>query len=165
MRYWFFVGLFAWIHSSEGYSTAAVAATCRDSSTNMEFHSKLSSQNPNSKKEKQDSSKSKIKFSVSGSINVGIWYQSINSSSLQRKTLEWFLQGQPTIALNGYTFPFSGVYSNNEFNYTQPFNQIGISPKIKNFTAHLGYRNLAFLTIPWQAPPSLAGALNLILGN
>lgn len=144
MRFWLFVWLFAWIHSAVGYSIASANATCLDSSINAELPSKLLDQTLSSKKEKQDSSKSKFKFSVSGSINIGIWYQSINSSSLQRKTLEWFLQGQPTIALNGYTFPFSGVYSNNEFNYTQPFNQIGISPKIKNFTAHLGYRNLAF---------------------
>lgn len=91
-----------------------------------------------------DSSKKKVKFSISGSINVGLWYQTINSATLQRKTLEWFVQGQPTFAVNSYTFPFSGIYSNNEFNYTQPFNQIGISPKFKKFTAHLGYRNLSF---------------------
>lgn len=122
------------------------------------------------KKENNDSTtlKSFFKPKITGSISLGIWYNqkggtAPNATNLNK--LDWFIQGQPTISIANMNFPFSGVYSNNDFSYSQPFNQYGLSPSYKWATAHLGYRNLSFGSYTLSGATFLGGAIELNPGK
>lgn len=111
---------------------------------------------------------SKFKPKITGTINIGLWYNekggtAPNTTSIQK--LDWFIQGQPTISIANMSFPFSGIYSNNDFNYSQPFNQYGLSPSYKWATAHLGYRNLSFGSYTLAGATFLGGAVELNPGK
>jgi hypothetical protein len=58
--------------------------------------------------------------------------------------LTWAISANATLSVYGFQLPFSFSYSATRVNYTQPFNQFGLSPKYKWITVHLGYRNLTF---------------------
>lgn len=66
--------------------------------------------------------------------------------------------GNFNLNLAGVELPFSFVYSEQERNYRQPFNQFGVSPKYKWVTLHIGYRNINY------SPFTLAGHSMLGLG-
>ena len=56
------------------------------------------------------------------------------------------ISGNVVFSAWGLSVPVSFTYNNQKFSYAtqQPFNIVGISPTYKNFTAHLGYRNLTY---------------------
>jgi hypothetical protein len=93
----------------------------------------------------QDTTKKKEKFfKISGSLNVGYWINQSKKQNVLTSKVDWFIQGQPSIKVGSTNLPFSANYSNAGLEFTQPFNQFGFSPSFKNFTAHLGYRNLQY---------------------
>lgn len=112
--------------------------------------------------------KTLLKPKITGTINIGVWYNQKGGTApnaLSTQKLDWFIQGQPTITIANMSFPFSGVYSNNDFNYSQPFNQYGLSPSYKWATAHMGYRNLAFGSYTLSGATFLGGGLELNPGK
>jgi len=93
----------------------------------------------------QDTSRKKEKFfKISGSLNIGYWINQSKKQNVMSSKVDWFIQGQPSIRIGSTILPFSANYSNTGLEFTQPFNQFGFSPAYKNFTAHLGYRNLQY---------------------
>jgi hypothetical protein len=58
--------------------------------------------------------------------------------------LTWAITGNATLSVYGIQLPFSFSFSDKSANYSQPFNQLGLSPKYKWITVHLGYRNITF---------------------
>ena len=58
--------------------------------------------------------------------------------------LTWVISANAVLSVYGIQMPFSFSYSASKVNYTQPFNQFGLSPKYKWITLHLGYRNMTF---------------------
>jgi hypothetical protein len=61
-----------------------------------------------------------------------------------RSPFSWLIEGAPTLSLFGIQVPFSFIISEQEREFRQPFDQYGLSPTYKSFTAHLGYRNMNF---------------------
>lgn len=103
------------------------------------FHSNLFSQDLN------NLSKTKP-VKIFGSFGVGGWlYNHSGTSKEQRRVpYSWYLNGSPTLQIYSFTFPFSFTVSEQQRDFSQPFNQFGVSPYYKWFTAHLGYRNMMF---------------------
>ncbi|MEO5681562.1 MAG: hypothetical protein ABIQ88_02915 [Chitinophagaceae bacterium] len=88
---------------------------------------------------------------VSGNISVtGIFY---NASGIPNRYLpfNYVISGTPVLSLYGFQIPVSFVIGKQQSNFTQPFNQFGLSPSYKWLTLHAGYRNLVF------SPYTLAG--------
>ena len=116
-----------------------------------------------------DSSKKESIIKLNGSISFGYWMSmSKKESSTETKytqTPNWYLSGQPTISVMNVDFPFSGTYSNQEFEYSQPFNQYGISPTYKWATFHIGYRNLKFSDFTMAGVTFLGGGIELNPGK
>lgn len=54
------------------------------------------------------------------------------------------LAGNINLQAYQFSIPLSFAVSNRNSTFSQPFNQLGMSPKIKWATFHLGYRNLKF---------------------
>lgn len=99
-------------------------------------------------------------FKISGSINIGYWINQSKKQNVVTNKVDWFIQGQPSIKVGNTNLPFSGNYSNRGLEFTQPFNQFGISPTFNNFTAHVGYRNLQYSEYIFAGVTFLGGAFD-----
>ncbi|HET6512481.1 MAG TPA: hypothetical protein VFH43_09840 [Candidatus Kapabacteria bacterium] len=71
---------------------------------------------------------------------------SYNASGIEDRhtPFSWMIEGSPTLSLYGVMIPFNFIISEQQRDFRQPFNQFGLSPTYKRFTAHLGYRNMNF---------------------
>lgn len=80
---------------------------------------------------------------LTGSIGAqGIFYN-VNGIPNRRQPFSYMLMGNLNIDVLGLLqIPVGFTYSEQERNFSQPFNQFGISPTYKGYTAHLGYRSL-----------------------
>jgi len=116
-----------------------------------------------------DTAKKEPIIKLNGSISLGYWMSISKKESADNTTYtqtpNWYISGQPTITVMNVDFPFSGTYSNQEFDYTQPFNQYGLSPTYKWATFHIGYRNLKFSDFTMAGVTFLGGGLELNPGK
>ena len=86
------------------------------------------------------------KFDYSGGINASTTFYNVSGIPNRRDPFFWMINANLTFQLGPISMPFSASISTQSRNFThpQPFNRVGISPKYKAFTAHLGYRSLQF---------------------
>ncbi len=101
---------------------------------------------------------------------MGYWFNTrVSTNAAGEKTItstpNWFIQGAPTISIYGMQFPFTANYSNNQFSYSQPFNQYGVSPRYKWVTLHGGYRNMTFSKYSMAGVTFLGGGVDLNPGK
>lgn len=85
----------------------------------------------------------KNSFKVNGGVSANqVFYYSDGTS--RRDPYNYFLSGRLTLTYLGISAPLSFSFSNQRLSYGQPFNILGLSPKYKWVTAHLGWRNMTF---------------------
>ena len=72
-----------------------------------------------------------------------VWYGAQNINE-QRPPYFWVLNANLNINLYSVAIPFTATFTSQNNEYTQPFNQFGISPKYKWITGHLGFRSMQF---------------------
>jgi hypothetical protein len=94
---------------------------------------------------------------IHGGLSVRSIFYAANGIEARRKPFSYVVTGAPVLSLYGWSIPVSFVFSEQERNFRQPFNQFGMSPTYKWITLHAGYRNLNF------SPYTLAG--HTILGG
>lgn len=83
---------------------------------------------------------------VNGGINfTNVFYEKVGAPN-RRQPHFWLLNVNLNLKIFGNDAPFSATFSNQQSEFSQPFNQIGISPKYKWITAHLGWRSLNLST-------------------
>ena len=83
-----------------------------------------------------------IKATGGVSANQVFYYS--DGINARRDPYNYFLTGNVNLSLYGISLPFSFSFSNQRFGYGQPFNILGVSPKYKWVTAHLGWRSMTF---------------------
>lgn len=81
---------------------------------------------------------------ISGGLGTTHTFYGVSGIPNRRPPYLWFLNGNITFDLYGWTVPFSATWSNQNREFRQPFNQYGVSPRYKCITGHFGYRNLTF---------------------
>lgn len=81
---------------------------------------------------------------VNGGINANTVFYGISGAEARRDPYFWVLNANLNINVLGVDVPFSATITSQESQVAQPFNQYGLSPKYKAFTAHLGWRSLNF---------------------
>jgi hypothetical protein len=81
-------------------------------------------------------------FAFSGSINTTSNFYHTSDSSSTRDPFTYIIAGNFDLSVYGINMPFSFMYSNQNFDYAQPFNRFGISPEYKWIKLHLGYRTV-----------------------
>ncbi|MFM9943714.1 MAG: hypothetical protein ACKVQB_00630 [Bacteroidia bacterium] len=98
-----------------------------------------------------------------GSVGVGGWVYNHSGSDLEKRGVpfSWYLNGSPTLQLYSFTFPFSFTVSEQQRDFSQPFNQYGVSPYYKWFTAHIGYRNMMFSQYTMTGQTFLGGGIEI----
>jgi len=95
---------------------------------------------------KSDSTATKKKaVKISGGFGAGITLYGVKGIEPQRPPAFWDLRGSINInILNQVNIPFNFNISQQNSNYTHPFNQFGMSPHYKAFTLHAGYSVMNF---------------------
>ncbi len=87
-------------------------------------------------------------FKLSGGVSANQILYGINGMEARRDPYTYFLSGNLNLSIYGWSIPFSGTYSNQDFQYQtmklMPFNQYGISPYYKWIKIHAGYRSMNF---------------------
>lgn len=82
---------------------------------------------------------------VSGGLNATTGFYTAFGAPSRRPPFTYGLNANLNFKVLGMIdVPFSASFSQQQSNFTQPFNQYGISPKYKWVTAHIGYRNMTF---------------------
>lgn len=79
-----------------------------------------------------------------GNMGVNLMFYHASGIPERMHPFSYVLSANATATLYGIAMPFSLSFSDRQRNYTQPFNQFGISPTYKWATVHLGYRSLRF---------------------
>ncbi len=82
---------------------------------------------------------------ISGGLGASITFYGVDGIEPQRPPSFWNLRGSININIyNQVNIPFSFNFSQQNSNYTHPFNQFGIAPHYKSITLYLGYNSLNF---------------------
>lgn len=102
---------------------------------------------------------------ASGTVGVGAMFTSQHGIAARRVPFSWYINGNPTLVVKGITFPFAFIYSEQERNFTQPFNKYGVSPYYKWLTLHAGYRNIYYSDYTLAGATFLGGGFDANPGN
>ncbi len=89
--------------------------------------------------------------SVSGAISANTFGYRVSGIEPRRPSFSWLVSGNFTLLVYKFILPFAFSFSEQERNFRQPFNQLGLSPSWRWITVHAGYRSLTF------SPYTLAG--------
>lgn len=81
---------------------------------------------------------------VKGGVAANQVFYYSDGITARRDPYNYFLSGNVNVSLYGLSLPFTFSFSNQKFGYGQPFNIVGLSPKYKWATAHLGWRSMTF---------------------
>lgn len=95
---------------------------------------------------------------VNGGISLSQIYNTSFGGELAREPYSYFLNGNINFSLYGLSIPLSFNFSNEQFGYSQPFNQYGVSPTYQWITLKAGYTSMSF------SPYTLSGHLFLGAG-
>lgn len=102
---------------------------------------------------------------INGSLNVGYWLYNVNGIEQRQDPMGWYISGAPNITLAGINMPFTAVISDQERSFSQPFNQVGISPYYKWAKLHVGYRNMSFSEFTLGGATFLGAGIELTPGK
>ncbi|MCB0707641.1 MAG: hypothetical protein KDC34_20135 [Saprospiraceae bacterium] len=95
--------------------------------------------------------KDKKPVQLHAGINLAVQAYQSNLENPIQPGLSWYLTGSPVLEIYGFSLPFYFLFSNQQRNIQQPFNEFGVSPYYKWAKLHLGYFN------PVYSPFTLAG--------
>lgn len=100
-------------------------------------------------------------LTIDGSIGATQVYFDSNRPSSYRKPYSYTLTANLNIAVFGWSIPLSGIYSNNRWNYQQPFNQFTLSPSYKWIQTYIGYSSMSFSPYTLNGHQFLGGGVDL----
>jgi hypothetical protein len=83
-------------------------------------------------------------LTISGGLNYNSIYYNASGIPNRREPYTWFLNGNLTANFLDIALPFNFSYSNNQSQFTQPFNMTSINPTYKWAKAHIGFSSMNF---------------------
>jgi len=104
-------------------------------------------------------------FTISGNLAANGLFYGVSGIEARSKPLSYLFSGNATIGFYGVQIPLSFVFSEQERNFRQPFNQFGLSPKWKWITLHIGYRSLNYSSFTLSGHNMLGLGVDLNPGN
>jgi hypothetical protein len=99
--------------------------------------------------------------SLDGSITASLTKYSVEGAERRRPATSWTFVGTPTLSFYGVSIPTTFIFSDQENDFRQPFNQIGVSPTYKWATLHVGYRSLSYSRYTLAGATFLGAGLDL----
>ncbi len=106
-------------------------------------------------------------FTFSGSFNMNQMATYRNVSYSSENPYSIFLNGNATFTFYGISAPFNFSYSNQQTNYSHPFNfnQFGIQPSWKWIKTYIGYNTMTFSPYSLNGHQFLGGGIELTPPN
>ena len=104
-------------------------------------------------------------FSFHGNFSTNLIGYGISGMESRMHPFSLMLSSNATANVYGIAIPFTLRYSNRRVDYTQPFNQFGMSPTYKWATLHVGYRSVNFSNFTMAGHNFLGGGLELNPGK
>ncbi|MFM2226607.1 MAG: hypothetical protein RJA07_2809 [Bacteroidota bacterium] len=104
-------------------------------------------------------------FDVHGNLSIQTQVYSIDGAAARQPWNSYIISGAPTISIYGFQLPFTFLFSNNQRDFRQPFNQIGVSPQYKWLKLHAGYRSISFSQFGMAGHVILGGGVELNPGK
>lgn len=104
-------------------------------------------------------------FTLNGNFSANLIGYNATGIDNRMHPFAMMLSAHATASLYGISIPFSIRYSNRRVNYTQPFNQFGLSPSYKWATAHIGYRTISYSQFTLAGHNFLGGGIDLNPGK
>ncbi len=83
-------------------------------------------------------------FTFHGSLANNLILYHTSDTVARRQPVTYVMAGNFNASVYGINLPFSFTLSDQQRDYSQPFNQFGLSPSYKWITVHAGFRNLRF---------------------
>jgi hypothetical protein len=108
-------------------------------------------------------------LTINGSLNASSVLYQAHGITPRRDPFYWVLNANLTFTiLNKVSIPFSATYTQQDKNYSngldkfsQPYNQLGLSPKYKWLTVHAGYRAMNFSEFTYSGTIFLGGGVEI----
>ncbi len=100
-----------------------------------------------------------------GSVGASLTGYSADGIDRRREPLSWTIHGSLDASLYSIDIPISFIFSEQEREFRQPFNQFGLSPGYKWLRLHLGYRSMHFSQYTLAGVTFLGGGLELTPGS
>lgn len=124
----------------------------------------LFAQQADSSHSKKTTQETASKVSVTGEMNLTTGYYEMKGlGDLQGLFNPWIANGNFTlISQSGWIVPINFLWSSQNYQYRQPYNQIGTSPQFKKWLKlHGGYRNVYFSPLTLAGHSFLGGGIEL----
>ncbi len=102
---------------------------------------------------------------LTGGAGLRTIFYSANGADDRRKPFTYVLSGNAALNIYELNIPFSFTFSNQQFGFSQPFNEFGASPPYKWATVHLGFRNINLSQFTLAAHQMLGGGIELNPGK
>ncbi len=102
---------------------------------------------------------------INGGVNFNSLFYGANGIANRRDPFTWYLNGNITLSFLDWSIPFSYSYSNNQAKFTQPFNQVSLSPTYKWVKAYIGYTSMNFSQYTLAGHIFLGGGFELTPKN
>jgi hypothetical protein len=83
-------------------------------------------------------------FTFHGSVGLNLMAYTVSGIPARQDPFSWVFSANATISFYGIDLPFSIAISDKQKNYSQPFDQFGLSPHWKWITGYIGYRNVTW---------------------
>ena len=103
-------------------------------------------------------------FTIDGSVSAQSTTYEASDIAARRQSFTWLLSGNLNIGVYDVAIPLSFSISDRGSDFSQPFNQFGLSPHYEWVTAHLGHRNLRFSRYTLAGHQILGAGLELTPG-
>ncbi len=104
-------------------------------------------------------------FSFRGNFSANLIGYNANGIVARGDPFSLMLSANATASFYGISMPFSFRFSNKRADYTQPFNQFGLSPSYKWAKAHIGYSSVNFSNYTMGGHKFLGGGLEMNPGK
>jgi len=100
-------------------------------------------------------------FHISGSIGCSYTATITNDSNRVPMPNFWNANANLNIEVYGISIPLSAVVTNGSMNFSNSFNQFGLSPQYKWITVHGGYRQYSYSPFTVSGQTFLGGGIDL----
>lgn len=102
---------------------------------------------------------------ISGGANFSSIVYAANGIQARRDPFTWFMSGSLNFSVLDWSIPFNYSYSNQHGTFTQPFNQVSLTPQYKWFKGYAGYNSMTFSSYTMAGYVFLGGGIELNPGN
>ncbi len=83
-------------------------------------------------------------FMITGQVGASASYFHVSGKSDYREPFSWMIQGSPTISIYGISLPFSFLITEQQRDFRQSLDRIGLTPSYRWAKLYLAYQNIAW---------------------